>query len=497
MAHSYSSVEVKVGFFAAFCLALFVAMAVTYGKVAPVWRGRQEVRVAFDNVASLRPDAPVRYNGIEVGRVKWMRLLHLDDEALERLMPAVTRRAVDNLPLRPESVKRELREANDEDFPAKCRKALKDQTMIELCLEVLQEGDVKRYKLDDQVRIVTTLLGDTAVEIISGSGAVNLPGEPRLLLGTSGDFFSNLAKSMGEVKDILSSVTDVVGAPERRSFERAQARFGAINERVEQITGLAKRRSEPTMKRFDALSTEMKQRVTEAGDFPEKIRPEMQKTFDNIRAGFTDMQNRVEGVQTEAKAASKDLSADMKAIRENVNAITAQVKPGFEQMRTSLRSAYDRMGGLSQRIDSARDTAGSLWSESEPDFARTTTALKNSLANLSDTERAANENKDLMISNRDAGEYEYNTVLDIYRRYCFATRRIREAGAQLQDTTRSLATRLPPAEAGPALARTALTNARLTAVRKPLDELNHRIEDAIVPEFERKKSAWTETTAPK
>jgi ABC-type transporter Mla subunit MlaD len=66
----YSSAEVKAGFFLALCLALFVAMLFIYGKVARAWRGKQEIAVVFTSVTSLRPDAPVRYNGVEVGRVK-------------------------------------------------------------------------------------------------------------------------------------------------------------------------------------------------------------------------------------------------------------------------------------------------------------------------------------------------------------------------------------------------------------------------------------------
>ena len=66
----YSSAEVKAGVFLTLCMAVFVAMLFIYGKVARVWRGRQEISVVFTSVTSLRRDAPVRYNGVEVGRVK-------------------------------------------------------------------------------------------------------------------------------------------------------------------------------------------------------------------------------------------------------------------------------------------------------------------------------------------------------------------------------------------------------------------------------------------
>ena len=85
MAGAYSHVEMKLGMFVAFCLALFVSMLITYGKISPFWRARREINVVFENSNSLRPDSPVRYNGFEVGRVKTMRIIHLDNENLDRL----------------------------------------------------------------------------------------------------------------------------------------------------------------------------------------------------------------------------------------------------------------------------------------------------------------------------------------------------------------------------------------------------------------------------
>jgi len=489
----YSTVEVKVGLFAAFCAALFVAMLASYGRVVPVWRGRQEILVAFDDVGSLRLDAPVRYNGVEVGRVKWMRILHLDEDAIACL-PPLARSNLDDLPIRPDALKRDLRAVGEEDFPARCRQALKNRTMIQLCLEVLQEGDDKRYRLDDRVRVVTTVLGDTAVEIMSGSGAVNLAGSKQMLLGTSGDFFSNLAKSMGEVKGILSSVTDVVGTPERRSFERAQARFGPINERLDQITGLSQRRADATLKRVDGLSADLKKTLADAGALPDKLRPQAQTTADNVRSSFTAIQDRFNEVQTQVNAVSDELSADFKPVREDVKNALDKSRPEFDETRTRLRTVYDLMGGLSRRTDAARDTTGALYTQSEPDLTRTVDALKNSLVNLDYTNQAANENKDLMLSSHDSGEYEYNTALDIYRRFCFATRRIRDAGAQLDDTARLASSRMP-LEASALAPDTATALARLAATRGPLDTVHQKIEELMLPPFKRKKAAWTDDTA--
>ncbi|MCW8131282.1 MAG: MCE family protein, partial [Planctomycetota bacterium] len=118
----FSNVEVKAGVFLAFCLALFVGMLLLYGKIPRLWRVRQEVRAVFSSVASLKPDAAVLYNGVEVGRVKSMRILHLDKETADKLAP-MTKRDLDFLPLG-EGQRKKLRLAPDYEFDPKVREAL-------------------------------------------------------------------------------------------------------------------------------------------------------------------------------------------------------------------------------------------------------------------------------------------------------------------------------------------------------------------------------------
>lgn len=500
----YSSVEVKVGIFLAFSLALFVAMLASYGRLAPVWRGRTEIKVVFSNVAGLSPDAPVRYNGVEVGRVKQMRLLHLDKDALNRF-PVLTKRDLDNLPLWPESLVKELRELSDADFDTRCRQALQNRTMIELTLEVLQEGDIKRYRLDDTVRIASTIYGDSAVEIYSGNGAINQPGSSTIIVGTAGDFFSNLAKSMGDVKEILGGVTDVVGTQERRSFERASGRFANIAARMDKMSKLADDRQDVTARRVDALTTHVSKILNDSGDALEGIEPQARRSFDAMKDNMSNAQERIKAVQADASSAFKEISTDFKLVRDNVSFAMDQSKPQYEPMKASIRDVYDRLGGLSEHIDDMRDTAGNVMVQSEPDLDRMMQALKNSLQNLKYTGQAANENKDLMISNRDLGEYEYASALDIYRRLTMATRRIVAAGAEVQETRQFLArVQAPVAQEGmpgpqpaqPFQAKADSTVEQLAAMRRPLERVRDMIEEKMLPEFSRKKSAWVDDPPP-
>lgn len=490
---NYSSIEVKMGFFLTFSLALFVAMLFTFGRIARPWRERQEIFVAFENVGGLTVDAPVRYNGLEIGRVRWLRVLHLDDASIERL-PALTKRDLDNLPLRPPALVHELRNAADTDFDSICREKLKNRTMIELCLELLQEGDISRFRSDDQARVVSTVFGDTAVEIISGSGPPMAANANKLMLGTTGDFFSNLSKSMGEVKDILSNVTDVVGLEERKSFERAQARLHRIDDRIGNIKVTAKRRWETTLDNAEKFNKNAKTTVNNMEATFKELRPLATEHMDGIRNRLNELSEHIRTARAEGEKAIEDVSADAKKLRTDFRGVLDESRPNFEEMKKNIRGVYDKMGGLSYRLDDIRDTAGALYVESGDDLERFKVSVKKALTNFNYAQIAAEENKDLMISNADAGEHQYNTALSIYRKIHAADRRIREAGAWAQEIAKMAATQTMDGPDIQAHADTVINN--LFEIRKPLDRVVDRIEEKMAPPFERKKAAWKAEAAP-
>lgn len=490
---NYTSIEVKMGFFLTFSLALFVAMLFMFGRVDPFWRDRQEIFVVFENVGGLTVDAPVRYNGLEIGRVKWMRVVHLDDATLERL-PKLTKRDLDNLPLRPATLIRELRDAGEADFDTLCRERLKNRTMIELCLELLQEGDFNRFHADDQARIVSTVFGDTAVEIISGSGEPMAAKSNRLMLGTAGDFFSNLSKSMGEVKDILSNVTDVVGIEERKSFERAQGRLHHIDEKMEDFKRTAERRWKATLTNADNFNKDSKTTFNNMEKSLQDLRPLATERMDGIRSHLKSLQEHISTRREEAEKSIEEISNASKTLRTDFRGIIDQSRPNFEEMKRNVRGVYDKMGGLSYRVDDIRDTSGQLYEQSGDDLERFKAAAKKALTNFNYARIVAEENKDLMISNADAGEHQYNTALSIYRHICAADKRIRDASAWTEDIARMAAQESPDDSEIQARADSVIKG--LFEVRRPLDKVVDRIEEKMLPAFDRKKAGWKPEPAP-
>ena len=114
-AKKHSNTEIKAGLFLFVCLAGLIALMFFYGDFIRYWRGRQTLSVLFASVTSLRPEAPVRYNGVELGRVKGIQIVHLS-EPLIKHMPPLTKADIDKLPLT-EQERKETRKLSD----AECR----------------------------------------------------------------------------------------------------------------------------------------------------------------------------------------------------------------------------------------------------------------------------------------------------------------------------------------------------------------------------------------
>jgi hypothetical protein len=246
----------KVGLFLTFCLGLFVSLLFVYGNVTREWRGRRELHVVFNTVSGLRPEARVLYNGLEVGRVIKMDLVEMD-EPLAALLPQLDDFTLEELPFT-DAEREELRGIAPVELDRSIRKKLLGHGVVLLTLEVLAEGDVKRYRENDHVRIVSTLMGESAVQIISGDGAPITPENPRLLIGSSGDMYGALAKSMNQMKDILNSLSEMLGGGggdddgEDSSIAQKVTNFSHFTERMEKMADSLESKLPATWDTLDA-----------------------------------------------------------------------------------------------------------------------------------------------------------------------------------------------------------------------------------------------------
>ncbi len=496
----YSSAEVKAGLFLTLCIGLFVAMLFVYGKASRLWQDRQVLTVAFTSVTSLRPEAPVRFNGVEVGRVRDIRIINLKKENLLRLAP-FRPIDLDNLPLtaperlqlkaalpQPSTAEPADKNAYLKAFDQAVRATLgkRSRTMVELSLELLSPKDDisarTRYLEDDQIRINTTLLGDTSVEIISGTGKPVDPQKNRLALGVSGDFFTNLGKSVEQVKEILSSVSDVVGAEERQSVRAALNRFDSITEKVESIVELANKRLPATWDRVDDLAVSAKKDLEAIGDTVKELKPRISNTLQSAEDAVKDLQKRIGALADEARQAVEHVTKQIKPIMADIHYITDNSKDDFPLLIKNAKELAARLKTSADKLDGVLDTGNRLLGESYPDLRRLILALRMGSENF---EEATNliKRKPWLVLNKPAKETDFVEAQKSIRELELAMRRFRELSTELQAIRRNKDKKATKAEVD-----------RLDFIIQELDILTATITDAdklirknVLPPFQRKK----------
>ncbi len=436
----YTHAEVKAGLFMAFCLALFCGMLLVYGHLSKFWRGRQELHVVFASAGGLGPDASVLYNGVEVGRVKRMQIIHMDRQQLARLVPLV-RSDLDHLPISAQRCT-DLRLLPDDLFQEAAREALRDRTLIQLTLEVLQEGQFRRYLTDDTVILQTTVMGDVTIEIISGPGhgqPIPAAGEEMpspLLVGVTGDFFARLARSVEQVREVLSNVTDVVGAKERAAFKKASVRLGGILGKMDSLSETANRRIEVTTRRIETIDAQRQKDVTAI----QKVLTDSGRDLDRLETTFgearKDLSGRMTAFEEEASAARKEFSTKGKAIAQNSDDAWAAARPHLDEMKGHFRELAQSITGVTTLSDGIQYTSGRFMEQSAPDLAAFSNDLGRSARNMRD-ERLVywREKAGEYATKGEKGEHEFYTALSAYRSLRRSARWLGDVRAEIDGLT--------------------------------------------------------------
>lgn len=403
--------EVKVGFFLAFCLALFLAMLLLYGRFGELWSGRADLRVVFTSVGMLNREAPVYRNGEEVGRVKEMRILRLNDEGLALLPKKLTPSDLPGLPLTPEE-RATLQAVDAKSFDAECRRLLRDRPMIELTMDVRTDGG-RHYYAEDKVRLSVNVLGETAIDVSSGFEGRPWP-KDRALVGVAGDFFSNLSKSMGDVRLILQDVTRVVGAEDRLAFKRAMRHKQAVQENLSAVRELFARRAAGTKKNFAAVRKQAAATRDFLGKTGAGLQAEGDRLQEHLNHAQADLGERWSTLKELLAQTREELQTRTEPIMENIAAVEKECGPEIEKTRTATRRTAARFGLLSKRLRGLSENAARLVYQSMPDLAVVRPAFSRSADNLKKMGHWAIRNKDQMASRGYKGEHEYQTALETW-----------------------------------------------------------------------------------
>lgn len=339
--------EVKAGLFLTFSIGLLVAMLFIYGKSLRSWQDRRNLQVVFNNIGNLRADAMVRYNGLEVGRVREVRLLELDDEQLP-FMPRLTERHLENLPLT-EDEKLALRGVSDEQIDGEIRKRIRGRTMVRLTLDVMGEGESFHYRSDDRVRVSSTLMGEAVVSIISGTGAaLTIDGE-QYLVGVSGDMYTHLSKSLQQVKNILASMSEMVGGGDADSpMAQKLENFDKFSERIEGLAGSTAEKLPDVWDDFDGKLEIAGERMDGAQKSLSNIKPELLKAFNSAEKTLADLRTSFTQMADTGDKQVKEMRE--RALKE-LKTLQSVAKEGRERIPVLVNRAYEWTRSFSRQVD--------------------------------------------------------------------------------------------------------------------------------------------------
>jgi len=293
----FSNMEMKAGIFLTFCIGLFIALLFIYGKLNRQWRGQRELNVAFTSVGNLRPDALVHYNGLEIGRTREVRIVTVDEDILARL-PTLSERHLENLPLTDEE-REALRGVHAGDLDVAVRRKIVGRTMVLLSLQVLDERDTQCYRMDDDIRVTSRMLGETVVDIVSGNGARLPAGGNAVLLGASGDMYTHLAKSMLQVKDILGSMGEMAGGGQAGMAQR-MGNFEHFTQRIDGLSAAMENKLNPVWDSFDRRLNDGGQRIRDAGKALTEMKPVLAEALVKADLSLADLRARYKEMSTES-----------------------------------------------------------------------------------------------------------------------------------------------------------------------------------------------------
>jgi len=342
--------EIKAGVFLTFCLALFVTMLFVLGKFGRAWRDKQVIHLVFTEVNALRPDAPVHYNGMEVGHVKQIRILRLNAGILEKL-PTFTRKDLRSLPLT--DIEREkLKEKTDAEIDGAARELLGDRSMVLLTLDLFAESETQRYRLDDDYRITGSIMGDSSVEINSGAGPVVPMNYDSYLLGTGGDMYTDLGKSIEQVKDILESMAEMVGGDSnRKTIQEQLAAF-------EDFTCNMESASDSMLAKLPGLWDDIDGRFKRAGETMadvetkiEKLRPELIENLASAEKSIAELRQRTATSVTDAHGRISAYRKDLNEGLAEWKKLAADYRESIPEQVHEARDWSDRFAPTVDKID--------------------------------------------------------------------------------------------------------------------------------------------------
>jgi ABC-type transporter Mla subunit MlaD len=192
----------------------------------------------------------------------------------------------------------------------------------------------------------------------------------------SGDFFSNLARSVEQVKQILTNVGDVVGTEERQSVRLALRRFDAITQKIQKIVEFADDRLPKTWDRVDELAQVARKDLDAVTETVTSLKPPLVQTLNTAEAAVKDLRARVGTLADESRAAVAEVKGQVKPILDDVHYITDHSKEDIPLLVKNSKDLALRLKTSADKLDGVLNTTDRLLKESYPDLRRLILSLR-------------------------------------------------------------------------------------------------------------------------
>ena len=363
MASSHS--EIKAGAFVAFSFALLLVMVFAVGDCGRLLKGRQDQVVFFSHVTGLQPNSAVNYAGVEVGRVRRIRIVKNADRSILDRLPPINANSVERLPLTIEEVERLKGIKDPTRMDREARELCLGRTVIALDLEIVRSREELMFRQDDLVRLESTLMGDSTVEISAGSGTPVPAGQA--LLGDSSNLFTQLSSSMRDIRNLLAKVSNMIGEDERVAIQATIANIKDASDKIsrasEDVRQIVAESREPISQAITDLGTTMSEARQTATAVRETVTEVKPKVVSALESG----QKMMEAGRGAAEAADQLLTdARPKAValleeaRRSAAAATAALTEAQELLLAGGNALDENRPAVRRALGDVREAGRNL-----------------------------------------------------------------------------------------------------------------------------------------
>ena len=333
--------DVKAGLTVAISIALLFVLVFLVGDWGLGLRSSRTVQVIFKHVIGLQPNSPVTYVGVEIGRVRDIEIIEIDAAVLLRL-PAFDGDDIRDLPISSLEERMRLRGLNDDakvDHDA--RQAIQGRRVVRVTLEVRQGAGTDEIRIDDLVRVDSNFMGETTVVISPGSGA-KLPGNG-ILLGRSGNLFTDITDSVGEIRDMFTKITASLGKEQleqiKEAIEHLRETAGDVKSIAEQVRGAVEENRPDLREAISGFKTSME---------------ELRLALRDLRPRANALLESGKGVADKGALVAYDVHKILDANRKTITSLLAKLDEDAALASSAIRRADTLLATLDETVEENR-----------------------------------------------------------------------------------------------------------------------------------------------